>query len=138
MRAELENSAGNYSSAISLGEKGLKIAPLNWEFYYQRGLAEAALYQPRPNIERDFAIARYLMPNRPDVALKEGLVWLSVGDEDLAFAVWHESMQRWPDNARPLYSDIFGAVRDNVELRDRWRELGHINRQCLAGSFAER
>ena len=126
-----ENSAGNHSGAISRSEKGLAIAPLNWELYYQRGLAEAALYQSRSEIERDFAIARYLMPNRPDVALKEGLVWLSVGDEDLAFAVWQESMQRWPENARVLYSDIFGAVRDNVELRDRWRELGRINPRCL-------
>jgi O-antigen ligase/tetratricopeptide (TPR) repeat protein len=130
-QAEIENSARNYPGAISLSEKGLAIAPLNWELYYQRGLAEAASYRPRSDIERDFAVARYLMPNRPDIALKQGLVWLSVGDEDLAFAVWQESMQRWPENARVLYSDIFGAVRDNVELRDRWRELGHINRRCL-------
>ncbi len=127
----LENSVGNYAGAISLSERGLAIAPLNWEFYYQRGLAEAALYQSRSEIDRDFAVTRYLMPNRPDIALKEGLVWLGAGDEDLAFAVWQESMQRWPENARVLYGDIFGAVRDSVELRDRWRELGHVNRQCL-------
>ena len=130
-RTELENAAGNYAGAISFSERGLAIAPLSWNFYYQRGLAQAALFQPRPQIEQDFAIARYLMPNRPDIALKEGLVWLSVGDEDLAFAVWQESMQRWPANASVLYGDIFGAVRGDVELRDRWRQLGHLNRQCL-------
>ena len=116
---------------MSLSEKVLSIAPLSWQAYYQRGLARAALYKPRPDIDRDFAIARYLMPNRPDIALKEGVVWLSVGDEDLAFSVWQESMERWPDNAPVLYRDIISAVKDNVELRDRWRELGHINRRCL-------
>jgi tetratricopeptide (TPR) repeat protein len=127
----LENGVGNYAGAISLCEKGLAIAPLNWELYYQRGLAEAALYQVRPEIERDFAVTRYLVPNRPDIALKEGLIWLGAGDDDLAFAVWQESMQRWPDNAAVLYRDIFPAIREDVELRDRWRKLGHVNPQCL-------
>lgn len=128
---ELENGVGNYTQTTSLTDRLLNIAPLNWQAYYQRGLASAALYKSRPDIQRDFAIARYLMPNRPDVALNEGIIWLSVGDEDLAFSVWQESMQRWPENAPVLYRDIFSSVRDNVELRDRWRELGHINRRCL-------
>lgn len=130
-RAEFENAAGNYSGAVSFADRGLKIAPLNWQFYYQRGLARAALYESRDEIKRDFAVTRYLVPNFPEIALKEGLVWLSAGDEDLAFAVWRESMQRWPENAAVLYTDIFGAIRGNIGLRDRWRELGHLNRQCL-------
>ena len=130
-RTEFENNVGNYSAAISLSEKLLSIAPLDWQAYYERGLAEAALYKPRAQIQRDFEIARYLMPNRPDLALNEGLIWLNAGDEDLAFGVWQESMQRWPDNAPVLYAQTFASVRDSAELRDRWRELGHVDRRCL-------
>ncbi|HWY52535.1 MAG TPA: O-antigen ligase family protein [Chthoniobacterales bacterium] len=128
---ELANNTGNYERAVRLADSGLAIAPLNWPFYYQRGLASAALYHPRPEAERDFAIARYLLPIWPDLALKEGLIWLNVGEEDLAFSVWEESIRRWPANAAELYDQIFGAVRGNVELRDRWRQLGHIDVQCL-------
>ena len=132
LRGQLEraNKEGNYQDALSLANRGLAIAPLNWSFYYERALAEAASYAPRSKVEHDFAVARYLLPNWPDLALNEGLIWLSVGDADLAFSVWEESMRRWPAIAAELYSRIFPSIRTNVDLRDRWRQLGHVDPQC--------
>ena len=92
---------------------------------------EPRCIKPASKIEEDFAVARYLMPNREDVALNEGLFWLHADDEELAFSLWEDSMRRWPDNAAVLYRDIFSAVRQDVELRERWRQLGHVNPQCL-------
>lgn len=129
-QVERANNEGNYQNAISLADQGLAIAPLNWAFYYERALAEAASYAPRSKIEHDFAIARYLLPNWPDLALNEGLIWLSVGNADLAFSVWEESMRRWPAIAAELYSRMFDSIRTNVDLRDRWRQLGHFDPQC--------
>jgi len=40
-------------------------------------------------------------------------------------------MKRWPDNVPVLYSKIFEAIQDDADLRDRWRQLGHIDRRCL-------
>jgi tetratricopeptide (TPR) repeat protein len=118
--------------AITLASEGLQIAPLDWELYYQRGFAEAFSYRSRGDIERDFAAARYLLPNWPDLAVKEGEVWLNVGEADLAFATWEDSIRRWPENAVVIYQSIFPLVRDDADLRDHWRKLGETNRRCFA------
>jgi hypothetical protein len=120
-----------YDQVIGLASEGLTIAPLNWNLYYERGLAEAALYHPRAEALRDFAAARYLLPNWPDLYLKEGIVWLSAAQPDLAFDVWEEGMRRCGNNAPDLYSQIFGVIKDDPGLRDRWRQLGLSNRKCF-------
>jgi tetratricopeptide (TPR) repeat protein len=124
-------NAQNFNELLGLASTGLTIAPLDWVFYYHRGVAEAALYRPRSEVQRDFAAARYLLPNWPQIYVKEGLVWLQVGEPDLAFDIWEEGMKRWPDNAPALYAQIFDLIKDDADLRDRWRQLGHIDRRCL-------
>jgi tetratricopeptide (TPR) repeat protein/O-antigen ligase len=133
LSAQLErvSVSHDHNRNLSLASEGIAIAPLDWMFYYQRGLAEANLYRPRPDVVRDFAVARYLLPNWPDLYIKEGTVWLNVGEPDLAFDIWEQGLRRWPDNAPSLYSDIFGVVMNDPDLRDRWRELGHSDRRCL-------
>jgi hypothetical protein len=54
-----------------------------------------------------------------------------VEEPDLAFDVWEQGMRRWPDIAPELYSNIFGLVKDDADLRDRWRQLGETDRRCL-------
>lgn len=129
--AEQASARADYGRTVQLASEGLAIAPLNWLLYYLRGLAEAALYRPRSEVLRDFAAARYLLPNWPDLYLKEGIIWLNAGEPDLAFAVWQQGMQRWPENAPELYSSLFDVVKDDPDLRDRWRQLGESDRRCL-------
>ena len=124
-------NADKFEQVDRLAAAGLKAAPLNWVFYYQRGLAEAALFRSRSEIERDFGAARYLLPNWPNIYLKEGLVWLRLGDPDTAFAIWQEGMERCPESAFGLYSDLFGIVRDDAALRERWRELAGDRKRFL-------
>jgi O-antigen ligase/tetratricopeptide (TPR) repeat protein len=133
LSAEVDRSsvAGDYRRTLNLATEGLAIGPLHWPLYYQRGVAEAALYQARADVLRDFAVARYLLPNWPDLYIKEGSVWLTMGEPDLAFDVWEQGMRRWPENVPALYSDIFGIVMNDAGLRDRWRQLGHTDRRCL-------
>jgi len=133
LRTQLDRAvaAEDYEKVVALSSEALTIAPLDWLFYFKRGVAEAGLFQPRSEVLRDFAIARYLLPNWPDLYLKEGETWIGVGEADLAFDVWQEGMRRLPDVAPALYADMFGAVRADPDLRDRWRKLGENDTRCL-------
>jgi hypothetical protein len=99
--------------------------------YYYRGVAQAALYRPRAEILRDFAAARYLLPNWTDLYVKEGQVWLAVGEPDLAFDVWQEAMKRLADQAPNLYWQIFLLIKPDAALRERWRDLAGSNKNCV-------
>src|SRR5205823_3355504 len=76
----IAGDAEQYDRLLELSEQGIKEAPLNWLFYYNRGVAEARLYAGRPKISRDFAVARFLMPSWPELYLKEGFTCLLVGE----------------------------------------------------------
>jgi hypothetical protein len=130
---EIENASAkeDYQTMMGRASEALKIAPLNWELYFNRGFAEAALYRPRSEVTRDFAAARYLLPFWPDLYLKEGQVWLDVGEPDLAFDVWEEGMRRLADHAPNLYDQIFPLIKSNADLRERWRDLAHSNKNCV-------
>jgi tetratricopeptide (TPR) repeat protein len=123
----IAGNAERYDRLLELSEEGIKEAPLNWLFYYNRGVAEARLYAGRSKISRDFAIARFLMPSWPDLYMKEGFTCLLVGESDLGFDIWKEGTERL-SNPGAFYSDIFGLVKDDPDLRDRWRELGAANK----------
>jgi tetratricopeptide (TPR) repeat protein/O-antigen ligase len=119
-----------YDKLLSLTSDGLRAAPLNWIFYYNRGVAEARLHEPRSDVARDFSVARFLMPQWPGLYLKEGLVCLSAGQIDTAFEIWHEAMERMND-PRALYTDIYELVKNDADLRERWRVLAQPNKACV-------
>ncbi len=129
---EIDSAAAkeDYQTMLEGASKALKIAPLNWELYFKRGFAEAALYHPRAETLRDFSAARYLLPNWTDLYVKEGQLWLGVGEPDLAFDVWQEGMERMPIEAPHLYGEIFTLIKSDSSLRERWRDLAHSNKDC--------
>jgi tetratricopeptide (TPR) repeat protein len=128
---EQARQAEDYERLLQLSSQALTIEPLSWELYFQRGFAEAATFRPSADVRRDFAISRYLLPNWPDLYLKQIMVWLGVGEPDLAFDVLEEGMRRLPQVAPAIYADIFGAIRSDAALRDRWRQLGENDKRCL-------
>ncbi len=117
----------DYNRALALANRGLDAAPLNWALYYQRGVAEAALFQPRADVMRDFALAQYLFPVWPDIYLKEGATWIQLGEPDLAFEIWTKGMSRLGPNAPELFDKVYAEVKDDPELRDEWRHLAQGN-----------
>jgi O-antigen ligase len=121
----------DYSRLMRVASEALTIAPLDWELYFKRGVAEAGSFRADSEVQRDFAIARYLLPNWPDLYLKQGIVWLDLDEPDRAFGVWEEGMQHFPEMAPALYADIFGSVKSDTALRDRWRKLGESDKRCL-------
>jgi hypothetical protein len=127
---ETATARSDYETVLQRAAAGLRAAPLDWLLYYHRGVAEAALFRPRPEALRDFAIARYLFPHWADLYLKEGQTWLELGEPDLAFDIWNQGMERLGANAPVLYNGIFALVRDDAALRDRWRDLAGNNPRC--------
>jgi tetratricopeptide (TPR) repeat protein len=135
-RVDQAVDAKRYGEAVTESSHALAIAPLEWIFYFRRGVGEAATFQSQSLVRRDFAIACYLLPNWPELYLKEGEVWLGIGDPDEAVQIWEEGMRRFPENATALYSDMFGAVRSDPDLRERWRQLADDNKDRVLAFLA--
>ena len=137
LRSEIDAAVGaeDYNRVLTLTSEALTISPLDWEPYFKRGVGEAAS-RSTSEVERDFAIARYLLSNWPDLYLRESQVWFEVAQPDLAFAVLEEGMRRLPDNAPNLYADIFGSIQSDPALRDDWRKLGENDKRCLLIFFS--
>jgi tetratricopeptide (TPR) repeat protein len=133
--AELAMDRRDFSAALGLASQDLKIAPLDWNFYFIKASAEATLNISRSAAVRDFAIARYLTPHWPETCFDEGAVWLGVGEPDLVFDAWAEALRRSPEQAPEMYRQMFELIKDDVSLVDRWRELAHNDRRCLLVFF---
>jgi tetratricopeptide (TPR) repeat protein len=123
-----------YEPASNLASRALGVAPLEWHIYYQRAVAEVGLHSRAP-AKRDFAIARYLLPQWPDLWWKEGATWALAGEFDEAFESWARMLRHFPERAPSLYGDIYGSIKDEPELVDRWRLLGRDNKKCLLVFF---
>jgi hypothetical protein len=130
-------SRGDYERALAQSNEGIRVAPLDWLLYYSRGVAEAALYRPRPDALRDFAVARHLFANWPDLYLREGNVWIDLGEPELAFAIWKEGMQKLGENAFILYEGISHVVGNDPALRDQWFDLAGDDPRCLVTALSK-
>jgi len=124
----------DFASLFRSASETVRIAPLNWNGYHARAIAEIAQYS-RSSAKRDCSIAHYLMPFWSDLWLKEGIAWVAADDVDEAFAVWTEMLRRFPDEVTDLYGQIYNLVQGDADLLDRWRLLGRQNKKCLLVFF---
>jgi hypothetical protein len=129
-QAEFAAKHRDFESAFKLNAAALNVVPLDWWSYFHRGVAESVLGGQRKEVKRDFALARYLLPNFPDIYLREGEIWLDIGEVDHAFDVWSEGMERL-ENVPAFYSDLYGFVRGDATLMDRWRQLAEGDKRCV-------
>src|SRR5256885_2105112 len=84
--AIIDNRERNFTETIAVTTTGLKWAPLDWELYFSRAVAEAELKQT-DNALTDFRRARFLEPISFELPLAEGNVWLS-SQPVLAATAW--------------------------------------------------
>jgi hypothetical protein len=125
---------GNFSQALQPASKLLTIAPLDWNGYQARGVAEAASHD-KAAAQRDFAIAQYLLPFWPELWWREGVAWMIAGEIDDSFATWGEMFHRFPNAAPGFYRQMYELIKGDTDLTDRWRVLGRENKQCLLVFF---
>jgi tetratricopeptide (TPR) repeat protein len=109
--ATIANRGLNFPETISLTTRALNWAPLDWELYFSRALAEVELKQP-DNALADFRRARFLEPNAYEVPLAEGNAWLH-SQPVLAATAWREALRR----AGSLRPTVYSSMLTSASLR---------------------
>ena len=114
---QLASEAGSgrdFAESIALSTRGLQWAPLDWQLYFGRALAEVDLKQFDQAID-DFRRARVLQPGAYEVPLAEGNAWLAAARPVLVATAWREALRR----AGPLRSGVFAMMLNNAALRSQ-------------------
>jgi hypothetical protein len=101
----------NFGETIALTTSALRWAPLDWELYLERAIAEVELKQTKNAVD-DFRRARFLEPIAYEVPLAEGNAWLPY-DPVLAVAAWREALRR----AGPLRPRVYASMLSDASLR---------------------
>jgi O-Antigen ligase len=102
---------GNFSETTALTTRALRWAPLDWQLYSERAIAEVELKQPQNAVD-DFRRARFLEPIAYEVPLAEGNAWLPYRPM-LAVTAWREALRR----AGPLRSEVYASMLSDASLR---------------------
>ncbi|MBI2926902.1 MAG: O-antigen ligase family protein [Verrucomicrobia bacterium] len=110
----------NFDFTIHLANQGLRFAPLDWELYFYRGLAQAFIAQDGEAVLLDFSRARFLEPNLAQIPFEEGVVWLT-REPRLTVAAWNEALRRAVGNKPALYRQMLAEAADTPEIRDDLR-----------------
>jgi hypothetical protein len=107
-----------------LASAGLRIAPVNWHLYFQRGYAEAFLPGNLAQAGDDFRIARQLEGRWVRPCYDEGDVWLEAGEPDLCLDAWQEALRRaGPLEAYSWYNDMLSLARGNDRVHAGLMEM---------------
>ncbi len=101
----------NFSETIALTTRALRWAPLDWQLYSARAIAEVELKQTTNAVD-DFRRARFLEPITYEVALAEGNAWLP-SRPVLAVTAWREALRR----AGPLRPGVYASMLSDTSLR---------------------
>src|SRR5438876_10078320 len=105
------NRERNFTEAIGLTTRSLNWAPLDWQLYFSRALAEVGANQ-EANALDDFRRARFLEPNAYEVPFAEGNVWLS-SRPILAATAWQEALRRAGPEQRP---EVYSSMLSNASI----------------------
>ena len=109
--ATIANRGLNFAETITLTTRALNWAPLDWELYFSRALAEVEMKQPANALD-DFRRARFLEPSAYEVPLAEGNAWLH-SQPFLAATAWREALRR----AGPLRPTVYSSMLTRASLR---------------------
>jgi O-antigen ligase len=109
--ATIHNRERNFTETVAVTTTGLKWAPLDWELYFSRAVAEAHLKQPDSALS-DFRRARFLEQISYELPLAEGNVWLT-SQPVLAATAWREALRR----AGPERAGVFASMLSKASLR---------------------
>jgi hypothetical protein len=134
--ATIDNRERNFPETVAVTTAGLKWAPLDWELYFSRAIAEAEMKQTDKALA-DFRRARFLEQISYEIPLAEGNVWL-VSQPVLAATAWREALRR----AGPERAGVFSSMLTKASLRNRevsriLTELG-VSRHDLALPYLAR
>jgi hypothetical protein len=116
----LTQTAGDNLQMASMEEsatEALRIAPLRWPFYYQRGYAEVFQRGKLSQAVTDFQTARFLEPRWVTLCYDEGCVWLTANQPDQCLDAWQDALQRSGDDAPGYFRNMFNLGQSNSIVR---------------------
>jgi hypothetical protein len=102
----------NFDETIALTTRALRWAPLDWQLYLARAIAEVQLQQTTNAID-DFRRARFLESIAYEVPLAEGNTWLPYRP-DLAITAWREALRR----AGPMRPQVYANMLSEASLKN--------------------
>lgn len=102
----------NFSETIALTTRALRWAPLDWQLYLTRAIAEVELQQSTNAVD-DFRRARFLEPIAYEVPLAEGSAWLPYRPV-FAVTAWREALRR----AGPLRPQVYASMLSDASLKN--------------------
>ena len=115
----------NFDEAIALNTRGLEFAPLDWQLYFARALAEIGDRHHQLALD-DFRRARFLEPTSYEIPLAEGYAWLPIQPVYAATA-WREALRRTQTELHRfnVYAGMLDkAAIDNPEVGRILQEVG--------------
>ena len=101
----------NFDETIALTTRALQWAPLDWQLYLARAIAEVEVKQE--SAVDDFRRARFLEPTDYEVPLAEGNAWLPYRPV-LAVTAWREALRR----AGPLRPQVYARMLSDTSLKN--------------------
>ncbi|HLW34098.1 MAG TPA: O-antigen ligase family protein [Chthoniobacterales bacterium] len=130
--AVIANQEHDFKEAVRLANIGLQWAPLDWELYFSRAIAEVSLKQNEDALA-DFRRARFIEPSSFELPLAEGTAWLAAKQPQLAATAWQEALRRAGQSQRAsVYARMLSdASLHSPELRRLLAERG-VSRHDLA------
>lgn len=135
--ATFANRGHQFRDAISLANRGLQWAPLDWKLYFIRALARIGLRQPPVRALEDFRRARFLEPNAYQLPLEEGKAWLG-SQPILAITAWREALRRVGPKREGLFSQMLSsAALYNPAVQEALRQLA-FDHSDLTIAYLER
>jgi len=134
--ATIANRERNFPETVAITTNALQWAPLDWELYFSRAVAEAEMKQT-DNALADFRRTRFLEQVSYEVPLAEGNTWLRT-QPVLAATAWREALRRaGPDRPGVFSSMLTKASLRNPEVGRILAELG-VSRHDLALPYLAR
>ncbi len=110
-------------AATKVATDALRIAPLDWTLYLQRGRAETADRAGFEAARRDFAVADALNPYWINLPIDEGEAWLDADEPGLGLDAWTDGLRRAGPLAHEMYHDMVGLAPPHSILREGLAQL---------------
>jgi O-antigen ligase/tetratricopeptide (TPR) repeat protein len=121
--AAAANREYDFVATAALATRGLEWAPLDWQLYFMRALAEVAQKEPARALD-DFRRARFLEPNGFEVPLAEGNAWLT-SQPVFATNAFREALRRGGARRAEIYANILkNAYQQNSQVSRMMEQIG--------------
>lgn len=113
-------ASGSPAGALPLMDQAIKMAPMDFRYYYERACLRLRLGQPKEDALLDFSRSRALDPAYALTCYSEGQFWLDF-DPQYAVVGWREFLRRYPEAAPGdygYYRQMLNYSNQHPELRE--------------------